>query len=213
MVLVCDSEISDRALELREKILKLGCPCAVSRISEISDYLPLKLIITFYDRFDDVRRTPYDAIFVIALGRGFVNSALNAVNAVDEDCLIEEMRKYLYKDAGITQKRRFAFGVVDPKNNIFFSKYFLELYGKRFCLTASEYMIFKYLTAFAGTGKYFPPEKVAEFCYDNRKLGQELVSNKISVHINHINDKIKKSNGTPFIRAKRFRGYYADIAK
>lgn len=213
MVLVCDSDISERALTLREKILRLGCPCAVAKISDISEYLPLKLIVTFYDRFNDVRRTPYDSIFVIALGHGFVNSALNAIDVDTEEELLAEMRRFLLKEAGISQKRTFSFGVVEPKNNIFYSKYFVELYGKRFVLTQSEYLIFKYLTAFSGSGKFFEPGKIASFCYDNRKLGRELVSNKISVHINHINDKIKKANGRPFIGAKRYRGYYADIAK
>ena len=211
MVLVCDSDISERALELREKILKLGCPCAVSKISGISEYLPLKLIITFYDQFDNVRRTPYDNIFVIALGRGFVNSALNAVDAADEDELVVEMKNFLYRDANITSKRKFAFGVVEPKNNIFFSKYFVEIYGRRFVLTSVEYLIFKYLVAFEGTKYYFESEKIAKFCYDNRKLGEEILSNKISVHINHINDKIRKANGKPFIKAKRFLGYRAKI--
>lgn len=213
MVLVCDSDVSERALTLRQKILKYGCPCAVSKISDISDYLPLKLIVTFYDRFDYVRRTPYDSIFVIALGHGFVNSALNAIDVDNEEELITEMRRYLYKEAGISDKRTFAFGIVEPKNNIFYSKYYVELYGKRIVLTQSEYLIFKYLTAFSGSGYFFEAEKIASFCYDNRKLGQKLVSNKISVHINHINEKVKKVNVRPFISAKRFLGYYTEISK
>ncbi|MGN1409958.1 MAG: hypothetical protein ACI4XJ_07255, partial [Eubacteriales bacterium] len=75
---MCDIRMSRRAFELRQELFAIGYPCACAPISEIGKIGPVSLIITFSDVFEYVRRTPYDKIFVIAIGNDFVNSGLNA---------------------------------------------------------------------------------------------------------------------------------------
>jgi len=209
MILICDNDISARAIGMRDKIFHAGFPCAISEISNISEYLPLKLIVTFTDVFYDVRRTPYDDVFVLAVGKGFVNSALNAKGVTYEDDVIDEILKYIFEIYKIHEKDITAFGYCFP-HGIFFSKNFIEIYGNIVELTTREYMIFKYLYSHAGDNVYLTTTKIFNFCFpDNTSVSGK--DNKISVHISHINKKFELACGKVAIKDKRFLGYYYAI--
>lgn len=207
MILICDSVVSDRAVGLREKIISLGCPCAVSEITEIRSYLPLKLIITFCDVFDSVRRTPFDDVFVIAIGNGFVNTALNAKRADDVDHAILQARQYLYRSAGIENEDITSSGVF--ASSLFFGERFFEIYGNMVEPTETEYMIFKYLVSSASKNHCAAADKIRRFCYPFSD--EDISSNLISAHISNLNRKIVNAYGKKLVHSKRFMGYYFEL--
>ncbi len=208
MILVCDKTKSKRAAVLREKILLTGYPCAVSRISDIADYLPLVLIVTFVDVFDDVRRTPYDDVHVIAIGQGFVNSALNSTRVDSEADAIEEAKRYIYQLFHITKDRMMPFGVFYD-TGVFMAADFFEIYGNMIIPTDREYLIFKYLHMAYHTDAYIPAERVCAFCYRASKMPKSDIESakNLAVHVANLNQKAYSAAGYLIIKAKRFIGY------
>ena len=177
MILICDVNVSIRALNLRRNLFSRGFPCACCGIPDIGKYLPARLIVTFTDVFDSVRRTPYDDIFVIAIGTGFVNSVLNATRALNEEELSERLLEKLC-DGMI----RFPFGL-KASDNMFISDYFVEINEKAITLTQTEFMIFKYLYAFAGKDIIAPTESVYHYCYGEYKISENKIPNNIAVNV------------------------------
>lgn len=209
MIAICDSELSDRVKALRKKLFAAGYPCAAMRPAEICDCQPIKLIIAYFPVFDEIRHGPYDDIFMIVIGKGFVNSALNAVRVDTEDAACRMAREYLLKLYGMDGSRCFPFGVLaDPA--VFLSKKHCEIYGNIIEPTVSEYMIFKYLLAFAKQKHTFSPEIIRRFCYIRELHGKRNLDGNISVHISNLNSKIEKACGRTLIRSKRYYGYYFD---
>lgn len=202
MILICDVNVSERALNLRRNLFSRGFPCACCGIPDIGKYLPAKLIVTFTDMFDSVRRTPYDDIFVIAIGTGFVNSVLNAARALNEEELSSLLLEKLC-DGMI----RFPFGI-KVTDSLFISDYFVEINGKAITLTQTEFMIFKYLYAFAGKGVTAPTESVYHYCFGEYKISEDKIPNNIAVNVKKINDKFAKALPEPVIKSKRGKGYY-----
>ncbi len=205
MILVCDKDITARAIGMRDFIFHAGFPCAVAKISEIADYLPIHMIVTFTDVFDDVRRTPYDNLFVLALGNGFVNSALNGRSVPSEEEIIPAIKKFLYDSFHIENNQILPFGVC--LGRVFFSADFLEIYGNPIELTTVEYMIFKYLYAFSKEEIYFSAENIYRFCFPKVLEYTEKCNNTVSVHIFNLNQKFLDVYGQSAVKKKRFLGY------
>ncbi len=209
MILICDRSESPRSERLREHILKLGYPCALSTVAEIRECLPVRLIITYCDLFDDVRRTPWESIFVIAIGQDFVNTALNAKRADSEDMALELARQYLLKEAGVEEADCLPFGVtVDGK--YFFADGFFEIYGNRIVPTPTEYRIFRHLFACSNRNRVADAEKIFRFCLMEKEGDRKDIANHAAVHIANLNRKLKEVCGKRLIRAKRNAGYYFD---
>lgn len=212
MIAICDSEISDRAKALRKKLFSEGYPCAAVCPSEIHDCLPVKLIIAYYAVFDEIRHGPYDDIFAIVIGSGFVNSALNAIRVDTEEEACRMARDYLMNLYSIDERRCFPFGVLaDPA--VFLAKKHFEIFGNIVEVTVSEYMIFKYLLAHASQKYYFSPEKIRKFCYIRELHGNGNLDGNISVHISNLNSKIENACGRTIIRSRRYYGYYLDMSR
>ncbi len=207
MILVCDRTISPRAANLQALLLDLGCPASVSAVSDIKQHLPIKLIITFCDVFDDLRRTPYDNIFAIVIGNGFVNSALNAKRADTTEAALSLARDYLYKQNGIDSTCVFPFGII--KNALFFANMFFEIYGNIVTPTDREYLIFKYLIACTDGDRCADADMIKKFCYP--ASSHEHRGNVVAAHISNLNKKIQISYGKKLIRSKRYKGYYIEI--
>lgn len=208
MVLICDNEVNARTKALRKMLYETGFPCAAVSVGEIRDFLPAKLIICYFEAFDNIRRGPYDNIFAIVIGNGFVNSALNAIRVENEEEACAEAKKYLHKLFGIGKEETFPFGVL-AEDVIFFAKKYFEIYGNVVKPTMSEYMVFKYLLAFAGEDVYFSPMKIRKFCYIRELHRTDNLEGNISVHIHNLNESTTKAYGKPVIRSKRYRGYYS----
>lgn len=202
MILICDVNVSERALNLRRNLFSRGYPCACCGIPDIGKYLPAKLIVTFTDVFDSVRRTPYDDIFVIAIGTGFVNSVLNASRALNEEELMQLINKKLCDGM-----KRFPFGL-KVSDSMFISNYFVEINGKAITLTQTEFMIFKYLYSFAGKDVLAQSDSVYHYCYGEYKISEDKIPNNIAVNVKKINDKFSKALPEPVIKSKRGKGYY-----
>ena len=132
MILVCDLKISERALSLRDRIFDRGCPCAVSGVDDIQSQFPVKVIITFADVFGEIRRRAVDDVLVVAIGIGFVNSALNAVRVDTPDEALETAYAYIIGSIGVENADRFAFGVLRLKQTCF-SRSILLKYGADRC--------------------------------------------------------------------------------
>ena len=195
---------------LRDKIFSSGCPCAVVTLEKLNSCPCAHVIITFADKFNDVRRMPVDDIFVIAIGIGFINSALNAVRVDNENEAIETAYAHILGKLGIENADKYVFGVLDEHKGVFFSEYFIEIWGRRVFFTSTEYMIFKYLIAFAGTEHKFSTDNIARLCLKKAERSQ-IESNKISVHIANINSKVKAKMGEPIIAVRRYLGHYAVV--
>lgn len=208
MFLVCDRTKSARAKALREKIFSAGYPCAVSKISEIANYLPLVRILTFTDVFDDVRRTPYDNIRVIALGNGFVNSALNAQRLEKEELLLPELERVRDEFFHVKEEWVERFGKFYD-DGIFMAKDFFQVYGNIVAPTEREYQIFRYLQVVSRLCEYVPAERICRFCYPAAKMPKDETeaAKNLAVHVANLNQKCEVSMGYHLIEAKRFIGY------
>lgn len=206
MILVCDHTESERAARIRDELYSRGYPCALSALAGYRNCLPARLIVTFTDALDALRQKPLDHIHAIALGDGFVNSALNAQALRDPKHLPDTVRRELLTRAGITRKT--AFGVfVTP--DAFLAEEFMEIRGCRIRPARTEYMIFKYLMSDFGSGRYIPPETILKFCFPSNKFRDE--SSSIAVQISTLNRKARESCGTPIIESMRSSGYRAII--
>ena len=207
MILICDSDITDRACALRNKLFDLGIPCAVSVISDIGKNLPVMAILTFCDVFDSVRRTPFDDIFVVAIGNGFVNSALNAKRAADDEEAFRILDSKISEMLGLSMEAKTPFGVYTSPN-VFVGDYFIEIYGNMILATSSELMIFKYLDAFIDKDYYFDADKICRFCLPLERLSTKNPAGLIAVHVRNINEKFEKVFMRKLIRSKRNHGYF-----
>lgn len=185
-----------------------GFPCAEVSVREMSEYLPAKLIICYFEAFDNIRRGPYDNIFAIVIGKGFVNSALNAVRVDSEEEACIKAKEYILKLYGISKSEIFAFGIL-VDSSVFLAKKHVEIYGNIVPLPLSEYMIFKYFLAFSGQRHYFSPVKIRKFCYVRDLHSHDNIEGNISVHISNLNHRIERAYGKPFIKSKRYVGYYS----
>ena len=210
MFLVCDRFRSERAKALRETILRAGYPCACALISDIREYLPLLRIITYTENLDDVRRTPYDNIRVLAIGEGFVNSALNAEQVLNEEEVLPRIEEIINETYHAS--REWHWGKISGRyydDGVFMSKKFFRIYENIIEPTEREYMIFKYLQMTANQCSYLPPERICRFCYPASKLPKnELEAAKnLAVHVNSLNRKCQNSMRCYLIESKRFIGY------
>ncbi len=199
MVLICDRLVTERAKNLRERMLTGGIPAAVSALSSIRPFLPVRLLVTFTDVFDDLRRLPTDPIFCIAIGQGFVNSALHAVRVDSEEEAIRAVRQHLAleNDAGFGSH-------LTPE--IFRGPGFYEIRGHTIVFTAYEERLF--LCLVFAQGRCVTPEMIRAFCSPGDREGPADGANGIAVHVHHLNAKLTPALGERPIREKRFFGYY-----
>ncbi len=211
MFLVCDKTRSEWAKTLRETILRAGYPCACAAVSEIKEYLPLLRIITPTNNLDNVRRTPYDAIRVLAIGKDFVNSALNAERVMEEEEVlprIEQIVNEYYHVSGDWHWGHISGRYYD--DGVFMSEKFFLVYENIIEPTEREYMIFKYLQMTAKQQySYLPPERICRFCYPASKLPEDEreAAKNLAVHVNSLNRKCQNSMRCYLIESKRFIGY------
>lgn len=206
MILVCDSCVSERAIEIREAIFDRGYPCAVSSFENIASLCPFKIIVSFADAFEEIAGLNFEEVQTITIGDDFVNSALSAKRANDIHDVFRKVRSAVETIYGISEDKKSTFGFsLTP--SLFFANDFFTVNGNVIEPTKSEYMIFKYLTAFAGSDEYFSPEKIARFCFPHERVGKSVPS--VVVHVANLNKKIGAIYSERAIRSKRCRGYYA----
>lgn len=208
MLLVCDKTNSERGNKLREKILRAGYPCAFCVVSEISSYIPLWRIITFIDVFDDVRRTPYDNVRVLVIGRGFVNSALNAERIDSEDEVLPAIEKAVYEYFHVRPDWFYRFGVFYD-DGVFMSEDFFLVFGNMIVPTKREYLIYKYLQMASRACDYSPAERVCRFCYPTSKIprDEKEAAKNLAVHVMNLNRKSREVMDCHIIEARRYSGY------
>ena len=198
MILVCDQTVSERAMRIRERMLACGLPAAVSALSSIREYLPMRLLVTFTDCFDDLRRMPYGHIFCVAVGDGFVNSALNAMRVGGEEKLPAAVLRRLALD----ERDDPAFGIhLTPE--IFRGPGFYEIRGHTLVFTAFEERLFLLIALASDEGKCASPERIRAFCG-----APSEDANAVAAHVHHLNQKLAPALGERAIRQRRFCGYY-----
>ena len=207
MILIVEKTITDRAVALRDKLYSLGCPCAVCAPSEMHRYVPFRLIITYIDSLDEVRRMPFDHVYALVIGKGFVNSVLNASQVSDDYSAIMTAHAYLMNEMGITPERMTPFGVMLPPA-LFVSNDFIEIYGNMVELSPIENMIMKYLIGASCESRPIPASAIAKFCSPAAKTATQ---SSIAVHISHINSKAEKHFGSHLIRSVSGIGYFSAV--
>lgn len=204
MILVCDTTVSDRAISLRNELLDRGYPASVSSVDEIRNHKPFCLILTFTDVFNEVRRTPYDEVFVVAVGDDFINTALNATQAKDVTDAVSVAQNYLRESCVRDGGELFGNGVfVQP---FFLAEGFFEVYSSLVIPTESEFLIFKFLLFCTQRSVYASADVIRDFCFPRKSFE----SNVIAAHISSLNKKISEAYGKKIIKSKRFMGYYLD---
>ena len=208
MFLVCDKMRSERGRKLRETILREGYPCAFCTVSEIKEYLPLLRIITYTDMLDEIRRTPYDDIRVLAIGNGFVNSALNAEKVDNEDDILPLIQKSLWDFFCVKPEWEYPFGVFYD-DGIFMANDFFTVFGNIIVPTEREYLIFKYIQMASRVCDYVPAQRVCRFCYQASRIPKDEreAAKNLAVHITNLNRKSQDVMYCHLIEAKRFIGY------
>ena len=177
-------------MRIRERMLACGLPAAVSALSSIREYLPVRILITFTNVFDDLRRMPYGHIFCVAVGDGFVNSALNAVRAGGEEKLPAAVLRHLAH-----HERD------DPAFDIQLTPEIFR--GHTLVFTAFEERIFLLLALASDEGKCASPERICAFCG-----APSEDANAVAAHVHHLNQKLAPALGDRAIRQRRFCGYY-----
>lgn len=207
MIVVCDIKISRRAFELRQELFAIGYPCACATISEIGKIGPVSLIITFSDVFEYVRRTPYDKIFVIALGNDFVNSGLNAERVKTKDELFAATYRKIREIYNIDDRCCFNFGV-RCLPELFIANNFVQIHCRSVELTRTELMIFKYLYSFYGRQYRVPAKYIYKYCFPKFNTDEDKIRNNVAVNIKKINRKFQKVVPGTIIKSRREHGYY-----
>ncbi len=206
MILVCDRCVSERAVFAREAIFDFGYPCAVASFADALNFYPFKIIISFADVCEEIIGLNVEDVQTIVIGSNFVNSALNVRRADDIRVAFREIRSAVESIYDITESKKSTFGFsLTP--SLFIANDFFTVNGNVIEPTKSEYMIFKYLTAFASTCEYFSPEMIARFCFPLERVERSVSS--VIVHIANLNKKIASVYGEKIIRSKRSCGYYA----
>ena len=208
MILVCDRGESGRAASIRERILRVGVPAAVSALASLREHLPVRLIVTFTDVFDEVRRMSCDDVFAVVIGDGFVNTALNAVRA-PADRWEPVVRDALFRQLGIGEAEKDPFGVFLTAK-LFFSPYFTEYRGRQVFPTAAEKLVFLHL--FGCSDERHPRDagRIERFCRPagRKEPDPDGAQNRIAAHVAHINAKFADAIGTRLIRETRGKGYF-----
>ena len=208
MIVICYREDSGRARSLRERILSGGIPAAMAAPSFVRELLPAVGVITWTDCFDELRRTPCDHVFAAVLGDGFVNTALNAAAAVDEDEALRLMMGAARKKLRMPEGGEDPFGFyLTPR--LYFSRDFVEWRDRQIVLTKTERMILLYLASSAGEENPAGFEKILRFCFPSGKQDGER-ENRIAAHICNINRKLSPITGFRVVREKRGAGYCVD---
>ncbi len=208
MFLVCDKTYSERAANLREKILHAGYPCACCTVSEIGKNLPLLRIITYIDALDDVRHTPYDDVRALTIGTGFVNSVLNSDQVEREEEVLPFVEQLVREYYHVKPEWEEQFGVFYD-DGVFMAEKFFQIFGNIIVPTEREYMIFKYLQMTSRMWDYIPAEQICRFCYQAAKMpkNEEEAAKNLAVHVTNLNRKSQKAMKCHIIEAKRFVGY------
>lgn len=206
MILICDNDCSPRARNLQRLFLDLGYPASVCSIDKIKEHLPVWFFITFSDSFDNLRRTPYDKIFALVIGDGFVNTALNAIKVPSVDEALIHATIILKDKQGISRKDEFPFGVMC--RSVFFCDYFVEISGHIVPLTDIELLIFKYIFACSVDYIFATADMIEKFCYPPKDDCDR--ENVIPVHISNINKKSMEILGRKIIGSMRHHGYYIE---
>ena len=204
MILVVDKTVSVRAVELRNKLHFLGCPCAVCVSREIKNYRPFGAVMTFTDHFDTMISDTAEEFYSFTIGHGFVNSALRAKNYPDEDTAITEAHTFLMRRLGVTDDRLLPFGICVNKA-FFLSDGFCEIYGNHVPLTATESLILKYFIAMSSADKPIRSRMIDIYCSAD---GKPAKTNRMAVHISHINEKCRIHLGSELIIGSK-NGYYS----
>ena len=207
MVLIVDKTVSLRAATLREKLFSIGCPCAVSSIRDVGKFRPFRMMLTFTDVFDDARRNIASEEFTVAIGSGFVNSALSAVRVPDADDAFSALHRRFITDSGIKPENIHPFGV-SLAPYFFVSDGFVEIYGNIVTLTESENMILKELLGVADARHPIPAKTLGLHCFSDSKAGK---SNRAAVHISHINAKCEPYLRRPLVKYSHGIGYYPTV--
>ncbi len=206
MILIVDKTMSDRAVALRDKIFRLSCPCAVCALSNIKENLPTKLIITYYGMLSEIRQKIPDEVFVLVIGRGFINSALNAACCDNEsDAVDAAIDAYMRVFAG-SGKPATEFGVMlSPA--VFLAHDFIEIHGNMIPLSPTEALIMKYLAALSCESRPISSSVIARYCLAS---GARISSNTVAVHISNINSMVRTYYSGSLIRSVSNRGYYSE---
>ncbi len=200
MYVVFDQSCTERAVELRETILGYGLPCALCTPDNIKSLLPIEIIVTFTDQIDIIRRMPYDEIPVIALGDGFVNSALNAVKAKTRMEIIRRLNFNVCQRFGINRKTSYRGVAAFFYPGVYLTPFQMIVYGSRFNLTDSENFIIRFLILSGDC--YRDAKQVAAYC------ARKAVSDSyVRVNIHSINKKGYNRLKYPLVEKKHGIGY------
>ena len=216
MLLVMDKSVSARALELRNRILDMGYPCAVSFYPYAADHLrPVLCILTFQDAIDVVRSSPLDDIPALVLGSGFVNSLFQAEQFTTEEAMLARMEEILFTYLG-TEKRIYAGvpGYYLPKG---FSVNELQIFYRITCLklTEREQRILKLILYAPEAIHSFRRIEAYTFPYPYAENIMN-VTNTITAQISSINRKASMYTARKILKYRKEEnreGYVLDIRK
>lgn len=200
MVVVFDSRAGERMATMREALLLKGYPCAFADVRMMKRLTPMRLIVTFTDQINEVRRIPYDHIPVVAYGSGFINRALNATKAETPLELFQKINELMREIYGLGEHNSFLQDGAFFCPGVYLSFSQLIVYGSRIHLTDTELMIMKYLIL-SGNG-FRSAEQIAAFC-----CPPDQGSGNIRVHILNINRKASRSLPEPLVESKYGSGY------
>ena len=197
-----DKSVSTRAKELRNRVLEMGIPCAVSFPPFAVEHLkPVVCILTFQDAVDTIRRSPLDDVPVFACGHGFVNSLMHAELFPDIPAMLSRMEEYLF---GVlhTEKTWFAAseGYVMPSGFIITER---QIYYHAFSLdlTRQERWILQLILCAPEQRHSYRRIEAYCFSYPYADFISDI-ANTITVQISTINKKAVQACGRKILQYK-----------
>ena len=202
MVLILDHTRSERALELRRRILDLKIPCAVSAVWSCGELLPPLCIITFSDVLEKICRAPLEKYKIFVLKDTWINSALPVIPCATQNELLQNVMETVYDRVGIQPKQMLdgalilPYGFLLTPNCLFYRCFPLKL-------SATETNI---LLMFLLTKGVHPAKHLTAYCFPELYRGNASTSASASIY--QINKTAESQCGVKLISFNRKNNGY-----
>ena len=211
-----DKSVSSRALELRNRILEMGFPCAVSFPPFAADHLrPVLCILTFQDALGIIRHSPFDDVPALACGEGYVNSLYHAELFPSTEAMLQKMEHYIFEYLHTEKKLYFGIpGYILPSG---FSINRFQIYYRMFSLelTEREKRILRLILYTPDIPQSYRRIEAYCFPYPYHENPYDAV-NTIAAQVSTINRKAVKNAGKKILRYQgtgKDNGYILHVRK
>lgn len=206
MVLILDHTKSERAVELRRRILEKKIPCAVSAVWNCSELLPAFCIITFADVLEEVCRSPLEKYKIFVLTDTWVNRALHVTPCATETELLQKVMVTVGESAGICREQYIEGSLVLPHGFLLTAEcLFYRCFPLKLSYTETNILLMLLLTRTQQSARH-----LIAYCFPDTYKGNIQTSTSAAMY--RINKTIETQSGIKLISySKKENGYILNI--